>query len=360
MTETKKVFKWMSSVMAERAWLEEMSEQGWFLKDIRWAGCRYIFEKGEPMRTVYEVERFDLAKNPSRREIQEKAQFVEMAEEMGWSMVCHSVGMNYYLAKPWEEGEANELYGSPEERSGRIERYKDMFWGKIKVLLVMAIAVMALGIVCFYLPEELEEGWFSVFAMAYGILCCVLSLLFFSWSRKYERELKLSLEEWRALYGRTGTVVKRKFIVTIGGLEQYLSRQARAGYRLVSMKVFRFIFVKSQPEEEIYMMDTRYLTNRRRKQEGRKPFRDSRDWEDQNNDWQVQSLHEAEKAGWEFVCAVESRNILYRAPAGSGARQLNDRKGLRIGSAVGGAAMLMIVAGLAGGLIGGLIGFFIA
>ena len=40
--EIKKVTKWITSLMAERAWLEEMSMEGWFLKDIR-MGIRYTF-----------------------------------------------------------------------------------------------------------------------------------------------------------------------------------------------------------------------------------------------------------------------------------------------------------------------------
>ena len=104
-------------------------------------------------------------------------------------------------------------------------------------------------------------------------------------------------------------------------------------------------------------MVTIYLTNRRRKRSGGSTFKDGRDWEGRNNDWQVQSLKEAEAAGWTFVGAVECRNILYRAGKGS-AVPLNDAGGLRITSAVGGQAVMILTAGLIGGIIGGLVGYF--
>ena len=105
-------------------------------------------------------------------------------------------------------------------------------------------------------------------------------------------------------------------------------------------------------------MDTKYLTNRRRKKSGGSAFKDSRDWEGRNNDWQVQSLKEAEEAGWSFVGAVECRNILYRAEKGT-ASPINDAGGFRVTSAVGGSAVLIATAGLIGGIVGGLIGYFL-
>lgn len=65
--DKKKMFRWFVSLMEERAWLEEMSLQGWFLTDLH-MGVWYVFEKGEPKRTAYDVERFDLEKNPTRRD----------------------------------------------------------------------------------------------------------------------------------------------------------------------------------------------------------------------------------------------------------------------------------------------------
>ena len=107
------------------------------------------------------------------------------------------------------------------------------------------------------------------------------------------------------------------------------------------------------------MMDTKYLTNQRRKQEGNSVFRDSRDWSGGNNDWQVQSLRDAEAAGWEFVGAVGEPE--YPVPGKGGQRR-------RASEPFGGPEdrlRLWRNGGLAGdlrpdrGIIGGLVGFFL-
>ena len=356
--EIKKVTKWITSLMAERAWLEEMSMEGWFLKDIR-MGIRYTFEKGEPRHMAYDVDRFDLPKNPTRREIEQKADFLDMAEETGWSLVCHDEGQNYYLTKPWEEGAANEFYDSSEDRMRRSEHYKGMFADKLHIFLGLTLLMQVMGILFYLIPDESGVGWFPVFVMGYTAFCMFICIVLFRWSRLYERELRYSLEEWKAIYGKKDSVVRRKFILTIGGLEKYLSEQSAAGYHIKNMRIFRFTFACGEPEDMVYMMDSRHLTNKRRKKAGSSVFKDSRDWEERNNDWQVQSLQEAESAGWEFVGAVESRNILYRAKASSGAVPLNESGGIRITSAFGGMAVMMVIAGLAGGIIGGLVGYFV-
>ena len=356
--EVKKVTKWFTSLMAERAWLEEMSLAGWFLMDLR-MGIRYTFEKGEPKRTAYDVERFDLAKSPTRREIQEKSDLMAMAAETGWRFICKDEGQNYYLAKRWEAEETNEFYDSPEDRASRARQYGRMFSGKIHTILWVCMIMQGFGFLFWLFPEEDGSvGWFPVFVMLYTASCLAFCLILLRWKQLYDRELRMSLEEWRSVYGKKDTVRKFRVIITLGGLERYLEKQAAAGYHLKNMQVFHYTFSKREAEEVSYMMDTRYLTNRRRKRAGSSIFKDSRDWEERSNDWQVQSLMEAEASGWEFVTAVESRNILYRAKAGS-AVPLNESGGIRLTSAFGGMAMLMIKAGLIGGFIGALAGYFL-
>lgn len=353
----KKEFHWFVSLMEERAWLEEMSMQGWFLKDIH-LGVFYVLEKGEPKRTAYDVERFDLTKNPTRREIQEKSNLMDMALETGWRQVCRDEGMNYYMAREWKADETNELYDSPEDRAGRVERYSRMFSDKVHLILWVCVIMQVLAFLFWLFPSEEEVGWFAAFDMIYTMLCLCFCLTLLRWKRKYSRELKLSMEEWKAIYGKKDTVTKVRLALTAGSLERYLEKQAARGYHLKNMRVVRFVFSVGEPDKVSYMMDTKYLTNRRRKKSGGAVFRDSKDWEGRNNDWQVQSLKEAEAAGWEFATAVECRNILYRARKGSAVR-LNGAGGLRVTSAVGGMAVFIFLAGLIGGIIGGLIGFFL-
>ncbi len=352
--EIRKETRWFISFMKERDWLEKQSMEGWFLKDVR-SGVRYTFEKGEPRHMVYTVERFDLPKNPLRREIEERNGVMEMARETGWEIVCHDVAMDYYLAKPWEEGASNEFYDSVEDRRKRADSYRNFFIQKASVMLGAMLFVCLAGIL-FYITAPVVK-WFSVFTTAYCAFVSVYILVMFSWIRLYEREMRLTMDEWRALYGTDDTVRKYKWILTIGGLEKYLKKQAASGLHIRDMKLLRYIFVKGEPEDMVYMMDTKYLANKRRKQAGEAAFKDSRDWEGRNNDWQVYSLEQAEQAGWDFVCAVESRNILYKAPAWKRLSQLNSTKGVRVVSAIGGMAMFIIISGLLGGIIGGLVGF---
>ncbi|MCI8506515.1 MAG: DUF2812 domain-containing protein [Lachnospiraceae bacterium] len=354
--EKKKAIRWFVSLMEERAWLEEMSLQGWFLTDLR-VGIWYVFEKGEPKRTAYDVERFDLEKNPTRREIQEKSALMDMALETGWRQVCRDEAMNYYLAKDWEDEETNELYDSPEDRARRVERYSRLFSDKIHLILWVCVLMQGLALLFWFLPAEEGVGWFSAFDMIYTFCCLLFCLTLLRWRERYSRELKLSMEEWKAIYGKKDTITKFRLVLTVGGLTRYLERQSAAGYHLKNMRVFRFVFTPGEAEEISYMMDTKYLTNRRRKKSGGNVFKDGWDWEGRNNDWQVQSLKEAEAAGWEFAGAVECRNILYRAEKGK-AVPINDAGGFRVTSAVGGRTVYIVTAGLIGGIIGGLIGYF--
>ena len=356
--ESKKEIRWFISLMKEREWLEKKSMEGWFLKDLRMGGIRYVFEKGEPRHMVYAVERFDLPKNPLRREIEERTGAMEMARETGWEIICHDVAMDYYLTRPWEEGGSNEFYDSEEDRRKRADSYRRFFMQKISAMLGAVLLVCLAGIL-FYMIMPLDR-WFSVFAMAYCAVVTVYILMMFGWIRLYERELCLTLDEWRSFYGTNNTVKKYRFILTIGGLEKYLRRQAAAGLHIRDMKLLRYTFVKGEPEETVYMMDTKYLANKRRKQAGEAAFKDSRDWEGRNNDWQVYSMEEAEQTGWSFVCAVESRNILYKAPAWRQLPELNRIKGIRVVSAIGSMAVFIIASGLLGGFIGGLVGYFLS
>ncbi|MCD2492302.1 DUF2812 domain-containing protein [Lacrimispora sp. NSJ-141] len=356
--DTKKVFKWYISLMKERLWLEEQSKKGWLLRDVT-MGVFYTFDKSGPVHMVYDVERFDLSKNPTKREIEEKTDLMDMAVEMGWKTVCHDEGQNYYLAKPYAEGEINELYDSPEDRARRAERYRSFFMTKVQLFIWIDILILLLGICFYYSPGTEEVAWFSAFSMIYVAVCLILCIIFLRWGNLYAKELRLSLDEWTALYGRNDMMAVRKVVLTIGGLERFLEKKAQEGYHVKDMRIFRYFFSKGEPGQYSYMMDTRYLTNKRRKKAGAGVFKDEKDWEGCNNDWQVQSLREAEAAGWEFVGAVESRNILYRAEAGSGAVPLNDeryKKGIRITSAFGGMAVFVVVCGLVGAVIGGIVG----
>lgn len=107
---TMKQTRFFVSLQKEKHWLEEMALKGYLFKNISWGGIRYTFEIGEPKKMVYEIDRFNLPKNPSLKDIHDRGEFLAIAEEMGWTEVTHDVDMNYYFSKPYEDNGINELY----------------------------------------------------------------------------------------------------------------------------------------------------------------------------------------------------------------------------------------------------------
>lgn len=120
--ETIKKCHYTFSFQKEKIWLEEMAAQGWFFKNVTLHFC-YTFEKGIPQKGCYEIDRYNLPKNPTLTQLKEKDDFMEMAAEMGWKLLAHDEDLNYYYYKKYEENGINELYNDADARCTHGKKY---------------------------------------------------------------------------------------------------------------------------------------------------------------------------------------------------------------------------------------------
>lgn len=353
--------KIITSHQKERKWLEEMSLRGWFLENIS-VGVFYTFAKGEPRRLLYDVDRFCLSKRPTLEEIRHKEMFLEMAQELGWREVTHSEDMTYYFAKEYEEGGVNELHNDRESRRFLAQKFRRLYSDSAARQVFWGMFVLFANILVRLLPmkqgKDLLLGWYDWFTMFY-VLACNLTAL---WCRRMgiraEKELSLSRQEWEASVDPETHRTVRKLIWTNRGLNRFLRRQEEQGWVLASVTPTRYFFEKRQGKSQVYTMDCKSLTNRRRKDGNQKRFEDGKDWTGINNDWEIQSVRDAEEKGWSFVCALENRAIIYRGGAGE-VQPLNDAKydnSLRWISLIGEYGFYLICCGILGGIIGFVIG----
>ena len=95
---TLSLIRFFISIRKEKAFLEEMALKGWFFSDLK-LGVKYIFKKGEPKKMIYEVDRFNLPKNPTIKDIMARKNFIETAYEMGWKVITHDETLIYYFGK---------------------------------------------------------------------------------------------------------------------------------------------------------------------------------------------------------------------------------------------------------------------
>lgn len=363
MKDRMKKQKWFFSYQKERAWLEEMALQGWFLENIRF-GVRYTFAKGEPRKLLYDVDKFVLSKKPTLEEIRHKEMFLEMAQELGWREVTHSEDMTYYFAREYEEGGVNELHNDRESRRYMAEKYRRYLWdrGRQMVFWAAVIAGCAVFVKLLELLSglDLELGWFYWFALIYILFGNGFALLVWRGGIRTEKELSLSREEWRQRNDPAFRKVVHKLILTNRGLNRFLSSQEKQGWLLTSVTPTKFFFEKSAGGSQIYTMDCKNLTNKRRQAGNQARFEDNKDWVGLNNDWELQSLREAEEKGWSFVCALENRAIIYRGEAGK-VQPLNDRKydnSLRWISLIGEYGFFMFCCAALGAVIGFVAGIY--
>jgi len=357
----KKVCKLFISYQKELKWLEEMAAQGWFLTDIH-VGMFYNFDKGEPKRMVYDIDRFNLSKKPSLEEIRRKEVFMEMAQEMGWQEIAHDSSMNYYFRKEYEEGGVNRLHNDEESRLYRADKFmtfmmqqakKDAFWALVIVCVDFFIRCTQL-----YVDKPFE--WFHWFTLIYVAACNGMTLMYWRWSISCKRELALTREEWIESIDPATHKTLRRLILTNRGLNRFLSRQSALGWTLTGVTPTRYFFEKSKGTEQVYTMDSKWLVNKRREALGEEKIGDAKDIIGLNNDWEIQSVRSAEEKGWSFVCALENRSIIYKGEAGKVA-PLNDPKydnSLRWISLIGQYGFSLLLCALLGAVSGFLAAYF--
>ena len=302
--------RFFCSLRKELHWLEEMAQQGYFLTDMT-MGMVYTFEQHAPERIVYEIDRFDLPKSPTLKEIREKEQFVLLAEEMGWQEVTHTEDMTYYFCKPYEEDGVNEMYEDEEMRRLHAAKFREYYRGMSQHLnyttLTWAVILLILSVI--------TAEWTVAWLCSFFCLCTVaVSAWTYSISEQYYREFCLSRQEWECIYENADHIKKvhRLFLFT-RSLEKFLHRQSIQGWHLIKSGVFSYQFAQGEAGTYFYNVDSRRAVNRRRKAQKQQVITDGKDINHQNNDWQVQSVRDAETAGLVFANAYGNNQIIYRS-----------------------------------------------
>ncbi len=354
--EKKTICRVYASYQKELRWLEEMAGKGWFLSDVC-LGCIYRFARGAPKRMVYDIDRFGLTKKPSLEEIRRKEMFMEMAQEMGWREITHDESQNYYFCKEYEEGGVNRLHNDEESRRYRAEKYRTSAEKRARIGVRCLLAVTALDLLMKLLERWMLKGnmeWYHWFTLIYVILCSLQSIALWRSGARCFRELCLTREEWEESVSPRFHKTVWKLLLTNRGLNRFLGRQAAQGWTLTGVTPLRYSFEKTQGGAQIYALDSKWLVNQRRKASGKGKIGDSKDFCGMNNDWEIQSVRDAEAKGWSFVCALENRSIIYKGEAGK-TKPLNDPKydnRLRWISLIGEYAFYLLLSGLLGGVIG--------
>lgn len=349
-------FKFFISYQKERKWLEDMALEGWFLEDMA-LGMIFTFIRGEPKRLLYDIDRFNLPKKPTLEEIQHKELFMEMAQEMGWREVTHDEVLTYYFAKEYEEGGVNELHNDPESRRYRADKFRLYLWETGKKLTFWSMVMALVDIfrrLILLLENEETLLWFDWFVLGYVVICGIIAAADWRVGNRCMRELSLTRQEWEESIDPATHKSVWKLIFTAKSLKQFLHQQAQEGWVLTSVTPVRYYFEKQDSANWVYAMDSKWLVNKRKVALNQEKIEDEKDWTGINNDWQLQSVHDAEEKGWTFVCALENRGIIYKGE-GDAVQPLNDEKydrKLRWISLIGEYGFYLLICGLLGGIIG--------
>ena len=141
-----KKFKIFLTFHQEREWLEDMALQGYMLEDVKF-GMFFYFRKDTPRHMLYEIDRFDLKRNPTLVEMMEKKNFIDMATEGGWREVTHDESLNYYFTKEYEENGFNDLYNNEESMQMRADKFRNFYLSQAKIMVKMIAFVAAVGLI---------------------------------------------------------------------------------------------------------------------------------------------------------------------------------------------------------------------
>ena len=152
-----------------------------------------------------------------------------------------------------------------------------------------------------------------------------MAILYNKVGELYYNEFLITEEEWikKNDYLNNDSKILRKYIFRSKTLQKFLEKESENGWYPQKLSLTRYTFIKSESGRYQYIMDSKYLTNKRLKAIGASKISDPKDLGGIGNDWQVQSVEDAEKLGWKFVCAVQNQSILYRAPKANNVEQLN-------------------------------------
>lgn len=346
----------------EREWLEEMALQGYMLEDVKF-GMLYSFRKDTPKHMLYEVDRFDLKRNPTLSEMTEKKNFIDMAKEGGWREVTHDENLTYYLTKEYEEYGFNDLYNNEESMQMRADKFRNFYLSQAKLLVKMIALVATVGLIVDLLllgvggeDAQLQQArvGYHIFVGIYIVITSLIACFAFKISDMvYEDMQMMSRESWEK-QKRREIRKEMHLIITTRGLQKYLKKHAQKGEKLISMGMLTYTFEKTKSMAVDFVMDTKSMVDERRRKTGMKRISDTKDWNLMGNDWQAESIAYAQEHGLECLCAFDNRAIIYQVYDKKDIPEDMEKQRVRLFSIIGGTGMLMLI----GGVIGLIIGMF--
>lgn len=360
-----KKIKFFLTFHKEREWLEKMALQGYMLEDVKF-GMFYYFRKEEPKHMLYEVDRFDLKRNPNLEEMMEKKNFIDMAREAGWREVTHDESLTYYFTKEYEEDGFNDLYNDEESIQIRADKFRNIYMSQAILMVKMVALVAVVQFIVDWLligdhlgnTAELANEWkfYHAFCAIYVIATTIIACIMFKMSEvMYEDMRMMSREAYKDKKSRE-IRKEKKLIMTTKGLQKYLRKHAENGEKLISMGMLTYTFEKTESRAVDFVMDTKSMVDARRKKAGMKRISDTKDWNLMGNDWQADSIAYASEHGLECLCAFDNRAIIYQVYDEKDIPEDMAKSRVRLFSIIGGTGMLMLI----GGVIGMAVGFLMA
>ena len=326
---TLSLIRFFISIRKEKAFLEEMALKGWFFSDLK-LGVKYIFKKGEPKKMIYEVDRFNLPKNPTIKDIMARKNFIETAYEMGWEVITHDETLIYYFGKEYKEGEINELYNDFESREIRANKFYDYFISQTKNYNTFIIIFLLAGIVFDFSSKVFSKNlvntsmFYSIFVIGFILSnCYVLNI-----AQKTKKELLMTTEEWENLNLQNKNIKKEEVSYSsIKKIISFLEEESENGWQLENVIDNKYFFKKDTSIKYSYNIDTQELLKKRINKTEKEALSDTKDFFSENNEWQVKSLEYAKNNGWSFTCALSNVAIIYRSKSSDKEKPINDSKG---------------------------------
>lgn len=303
-----KKFKFFTSILKERDWLEAMAEQGYQLTDITW-GMIYTFKEIAPQQKVYEIERFALpySLNARKSELLARKTALDIARQSGWEMVAHDEMMNYYFIKDRSNDESDEFYSDAQERLVRAEKYRRYltYDEPIRLLkLELLCSLIYLLLCCFA-----DAGRLRMFMLIYvGISIVELGCIIFEmyYGQLIFKELSMGREQWEL---RKKYTEKRK-PSKIADLLALLQEKDKSGLKFAGIDD-TYLFEPSN-EHFDYFADTKAALKRRIKASGERTQIEKKDFSGLGTDWVELSISEAKEHGLDVVCLAPRGVLIYR------------------------------------------------
>lgn len=326
-----KITRYFISIRKEKEWLEDMARQGYFLSQLK-LGMNYTFEKKEPKNIIYEIDRFNIPKNPTLMEIRQKIEFIETAKEMGWNEITHDEDLNYYFAKEYEEDGINELYNDYESRELRANKYYNRCMEQSKLCIGYALLLEIASIFFEFIFQFLlkESRIIGIAFVVLSVYLFILGLFGIKFSNKIKKELIMSSDEWKIKNTKNPNMKEEKFknlkFVKLTKITEFLNQRSIEGWQIVEINKNKYLFEKNNDRKYKYIIDSKKMTMNRIEKKDRDNLNDSKDILLQSNDWQVRSLEDATKNGWEFVLAISNQLVFYRSEINNEGKEFNNSK----------------------------------